>query len=1095
MAVDLFYPPAIRNLGRLLHRLGQYEELINLHRQELDATTEEDEKSLLHYKVGKLYEERLDDLDEAASSYKAAILENPRNFAASWSLYRIYLKREDWLSIIDILENEANALSDDSQRAMALVRVGALWEEPLGRVDMAQDAYMQALRVYSGCREAREALIRLSEQDGDWDYLADLLYQEFQTSVDEEEQYRLAVQLGELALERSNNPRKAMEWYMKALELRPSSMAALRGTEHALRAAGEWRSFLEVRRKLMELSRDEQSWLALFHGVEMLGHLHDRDMVRDKDRPPLEVDDFDFNAKGVVADLLLEREILERGDHAALLRFFESRMESSGRHATLDLGDALERSCALIRAGMNDDAVSVLERLADEGPGSLLALLLIERIAEHSGDHAKVVQITSRLGDLFEKPSFRAESLVRRGCARLESPDERDGGIEDLEEALRLDPDNDVAFTSLVQAMGSGAMWGPLVEFIEELAEKVQDKERAVDVFGTLGNLQWKRIGDPSAAIKSFNRVLKHDAQHGSTLMSLLELYIEQEQENEAIAVARHLLSSTEEQELFVAASLKLADLLVREDRDPAEVAEALQGVLDRDPDNRQVLERMAGLHRKNGDLKSALDAIKRLVSSEEEPARTASLLVEQAEIVHLQGGGHDTCLELLDKALEADPGSENAIGLLSDVLGRAGKWEALTRRLNAHLESVGEDEPEVRCEILRQLSAVYQDHLKDDHEAAKTLSQAFEIDPSCGDTGRRLVEGMVSTNRLDDAVEVGRRMLEDDPLCFEVLPQLVSIHDRKKNELRAGLLAQIPFYFDIADGRCTELAGAVRKAAKGAPLAQVSEADLERIRTDAVDHPARGILECLGLPGSKVLRKGLKEYAVERSDRLTRDHEQGAILVAECDRAARFLSVEEHEVYLIPSESTEVVVEMHGPPALLFSVIVTELSEIEQRILAVQAMCQVRFGTAPAHKLGQAEFEELFVAVARIFHPDFASDVTGMRRVEELGASLRSDLSKKQHKALKPLVDRYRDGGWLDFEEWHFEMQVTAMRLALLASGDPGSVMDAIKKRDPELLGVPLTNAHTSRQAFSRSDLAMAIIRFLEDAETERLWKKYCGS
>jgi hypothetical protein len=336
--------------------------------------------------------------------------------------------------------------------------------------------------------------------------------------------------------------------------------------------------------------------------------------------------------------------------------------------------------------------------------------------------------------------------------------------------------------------------------------------------------------------------------------------------------------------------------------------------------------------------------------------------------------------------------------------------------------------------------------------------------------------------------------MLADDPLCFEVIPQLVSICDRKKNAIRAGLLSQIPFYFDIADTLGTEFAASLRSAGKDAPLAPIDGGDLDAVRTDVVDHPAGRMLACLGRAGSRVMRKELKEYAVERGDRLTGDKEQGAILINECTRAAEFLGVDEYEVYLIPSQNSEVVVELHSPPALLFSVIVTELSEVEQRILAVQALSQVRFGNAPALKLAAAELEELFVACARIFHPGFGSDVTGMRRTPQLQKELGSDLTKKQRKELKPHIEDYIKGGWLDFEEWHFDMQVTALRLALLACGDPGSILDAIKKRDPGLLGIPVTNARALRQAFSRSDLALAIFAFILDPDTVGLWKKYCG-
>ena len=1090
MSIDPFYPPAIRNLGRLLHRRGMFEDLVNLHRQELDAATEPDEKSLLHYRIGRIFEEKIKDLDEAASAYKAAVLENPRNFAASWSLYRIFLKREDWLSIIDILENEANALPEGNQRALALVRIGELWEEPLQRLDMAADAHMQALRVYPGCREAREDLIRLSEQDGNWDYLADLLYQELQTSVDPDEQYRLTMQLGELALERTNNPRKAMEWYMKALALRPGSLAALRGTEHALRAAGEWRSFLEVRRKLMDLAGNEQTWLALFHGVELLGRLHERDAGRRREGLSIDLDEFDLGSEGTLGDLLLEREVIERGDPAALIRYYEARMSRPGGSVTLRQGDALERSCALLKAGLVEDAMGVLDEASREGPGALLALLLMERAAQATGDSRRVVEVNSRLGEMFERPMLRAESLARRGVARLDGAEDRDQGIADLLEALKLDPENAEAFTALVQAMGREARWQELAGIVSGLSEKVRSPQRSVEVLGTLGSLQWKQLSDTVSAIRSFNRVLTRDAAHVPTLTSLLELYIQGGQVNEAIAVSRHLLGSVQDETVLVEASLKLADLLVREDRDTSDILEVLEGILERDPDNNAILERVVSIHRRNGDLKGALDALRKLVAREQDPARRAALLVEQAEIVDKQGGGHDECLGLLGKALEDDPASERAIGLLGEVLGRSGKWSALADTLSGHLARMGEDDSHVRAIVLNRLGAVFQDHIHDEAKAIDMLRRALDIEPGSAETGLRLLKCLASASRLDEAVEVGDRVLESDPLNLDVLVQVVSILDRRKDRVRAGLLAQVAFYFDVPDELCTRLSAEMRRLGSERGLVPLAASDLAKVRVDEVDHPARRILEALGRPGVKVLRKDLGEYAVAREDRLAPNHAQGAILVAECARAARFLGIGEYEVYLVPTKGIEAAVELSTPPALLFSALVTELSETEQRILAVQAMSQLRCGTVLAHKLARGELEAFMVAVGRLADPGFGAGVTGLKRVDEMRRALESGLGRKERKDIEPLAREFTKGGWIDFEEWHFHMQVTGMRLALLACGDLGAVLDAVKKRDPSLIGRPLATAEARRDAFSHSDLATAIIRFVEDPSTPALFR-----
>jgi tetratricopeptide (TPR) repeat protein len=885
-----------------------------------------------------------------------------------------------------------------------------------------------------------------------------------------------------------------MEWYMRAMELEPESVAALRGTEHALRAAGEWRSFLELRRKLIRAAEDERLRLALLHDLEMLDHLHARTLKKAQAVPLLDVEEIDFGTPSVLADLMLEREVIERGDPGSRLRYFEARRDAGAMPASIRLADAFERSEALLQAGLVDEALEALQEMAEQDVPSLVALVLIERIAERAGDEAHLVKASSALGEAFHEPVFKAESLVRRALAKLDSPSEREGALEDLERALELDPDNEQAFTALVQILGADGRWEQLVEEVEGLVERVRRPERAVEVFATLGSLQWRRLGDTAAAVKSYNRVLKHDAMHPPTLMNLVDLYTEEERDNDAIAVCRHLLASSPDGPILVEATIKLADLLDRADRDASEVIEVLEGALEIDPDSRDVLERLARLYRNNNDTDGALSVVDRLVGTEQEPQRRAELLATQAQLLDESGGESEAVLELLERSLEDHPCCETALLRYVEVMEHQQRWEELASRLKEQIERVDPEDVQGRALLLTKLSSVYREHMDDAERGAVTLRQAFDLDARCGETGRMLVGELCDSDRFGDALEVCERMLGDDPLCIEILPGMVHALDQVGESTRAGMVAELASYLGVEDETVTRTALRLRESRTMLGKVTIGGDDLARIRLDAVEHPARSILEVLGEPGSKALRRELSDYGIERADRLDGTSDPGRLLMKECERAARLLDAGAYDVFLIPSQGSEITVEMHRPPALLFSVIVTELSEVEQRILAVQALSRALLRTAPAFKLAAQELEELFIAAARLFDPDFGSDVTGLRMVEELTAELSDALTKKQRKALEPLVERYREGAWLDFEEWHEAMHATTLRLALLAAGDLGAVLDAVKKRDPVLIGVPLTNAQSRREAFARSDQALAVVRFLLDAGTPELWRRYVG-
>ena len=70
--------------------------------------------------------------------------------------------------------------------------------------------------------------------------------------------------------------------------------------------------------------------------------------------------------------------------------------------------------------------------------------------------------------------------------------------------------------------------------------------------------------------------------------------------------------------------------------------------------------------------------------------------------------------------------------------------------------------------------------------------------------------------------------------------------------------------------------------------------------------------------------------------------------------------------------------------------------------------------------------------------------------------------------------------------------MRCTSYRIALLLCGDIGTVLDAIKKREPDLVGVPISSQKAMAEAFMKNDVARDVARFYLSDKFFDLWKKY---
>ena len=86
---DPTYLPALKALGRLYAQEARWEELVKMFRAEAEVASSTDQAATLMYKVGELYEQKLDDFNAAVTSYREALTLSPSYFPALRALERL----------------------------------------------------------------------------------------------------------------------------------------------------------------------------------------------------------------------------------------------------------------------------------------------------------------------------------------------------------------------------------------------------------------------------------------------------------------------------------------------------------------------------------------------------------------------------------------------------------------------------------------------------------------------------------------------------------------------------------------------------------------------------------------------------------------------------------------------------------------------------------------------------------------------------------------------------------------------------------------------------------------------------------------------
>ena len=113
--------PTLRGMRRLIMRAGNDKSVLALFDAEIRYTGAAEGKAELYYQKGRFLEDVSDDTEGAREAFSAAVDLDSSNVTFLRALARLESTADHWQALDRLLEDEANAVSDDVQLRAALI--------------------------------------------------------------------------------------------------------------------------------------------------------------------------------------------------------------------------------------------------------------------------------------------------------------------------------------------------------------------------------------------------------------------------------------------------------------------------------------------------------------------------------------------------------------------------------------------------------------------------------------------------------------------------------------------------------------------------------------------------------------------------------------------------------------------------------------------------------------------------------------------------------------------------------------------------------------------------------------------------------------
>jgi len=1050
LALAPSYLPALQSLGRLYFVKGRWEDLIDMYRQEIEVTVEQEQQVNLLYKIGQLYEEKLLQEDKAINVYREILRLQPGNITARKALERLYSNRRDWNNLIEILQHDGQVADDPKQKALSLFRAAEIMQRHLGDVDGAAQLLRQILTFMPQHSPSQQLLAALLASKEDWRGLLQLYQQQLATAAGPVLQVQLLEQMAELAFLRLNDLAQAAEYCEKILVADQSNLRALKMLERIALSQRNWPLLARVYQKLAEVSRDERYLVAL--------HLQLAYLKENRLQPPQSSAEhllriLKLNPGHPEGLRLLEFLYHKYGTWDGLRLIYEQQLAlAQDERQALDL---CLRLADLADTRLRDEqlAVHYLQEALRLQPEHLPAIKSLRRIRLRQEQYREAVWLLEREARVSRDKQQAQAALLLAASLLEEKLGDGPAAMETYFRVLEGNPQQEQAFSrleKLLQAAGNHERLSVL--YRNRLDAGLEPADRLAMLM-KLGGLYHRMLQRRQEAAQVYSQVLVERPDDLAALEALSEISFELEQWKECLTYSSQLIKLAQDSRVLAQANLRLGIIYQEKLPDLQKAVSCLQKVLELQPGDLAAMERLKAIFVASQRWPEAAEVLGRMVEAQSDPGQRIALLVELAGIYEKGLLDPEKAVATYQQILQQNPHNLGVLEKLGELYERLERWQQYTDAYQGVLRLLPPERAQEALPLYLKLGRIYYEKLNQLERAIIEYKKACEINPRHLEAHEQLARLYGSNNMFyANAIDEHRKLLEINPFRVDSYHQMRRIFEEQRAFDKMLCVCAVLHFLKAATPEEEFFYGENRNRVPERTEERLSEDSLERMLIHPLEKGlVRELLKITAPSLSGLYRPQLEKHGVGKSNRVKSDHPVGQIV----NNIKACLGDFDLEVYLSPQPHQLVMVEPGSPPALIVGDGLVKRTPLRQQRFALgRAIKSIFDGSFLALALGERELARLLAALVHpyqaqsplaTFPPDLPVDL--IKKVQkELSRKARKELEKKLGESQQELERAP------DYAGYFSAARRSANRFGLLMGNDLQLALEHCRREIPQL-------------------------------------------
>ncbi len=631
-------------------------------------------------RIARLYEEQLEDYENALRWYGKVFQEAPTERQSAEPLLRLADRLNRWQEVGALFAGyAADELSDEPVVLEIVRRAAEIYDLRLSDRDEARKHYRRlfdalpddkaVVALYEGALERWEA----------WLDLRELVDEQAGRALDPATKLKLLRRSAKLDEEKLDNRSRAIGTLQEAIELDPTN-----------RLTGEPATDAELERLLGA----EELWYDLGdHLAAVLGRVTE----------PAERDAVTFRLAEV-----LEKKV---GDVAGGVDRYAEIVERSPRHR---------------------EAVAALERIAADPDHRHRVAVVLEPVYRSAGDWGKLVGALEAQLDTVEDPTQRV-TILREMADIYQRLGRLDLSFEARSRAWLVDVSSAETLGEMEALAVSARQFAPLVATLQTGAVEANDPDLQAQLWGLSARLLEENVGDVAQSIEAWRSALSARPDDLDAFSALERLLSQAARPAELVDVLEKHFEVTPDASVEEKKLIGKRIAVLHEDalRQPEQAQRAWETVLDIDANDMEALEALGRLHAAAGNHRDLAEISERKLALIEVPSQRRIARLEAARLYDEHLGEADLAVGHLRAVLDEssdDAADPQALAHLDAIFTRDERHADLLEVLDARAGAA--PTPAARDELALRAAHVTETDLSDVEAAIGRYQKILDASP-----------------------------------------------------------------------------------------------------------------------------------------------------------------------------------------------------------------------------------------------------------------------------------------------------------------------------------------------------------------------------